>query len=471
MLLLMFLGACSLAGMAAAVASSGDAPAWLGVGALAVAVGSILAGQAERLPAWVSWPIAIAGGAVGALSLEGAELVLYLGLGGVLLVVVDRFATLSSGLSGYCVPRGGAGHRGPKATPLTDPVAREFAHVRREGKSLAVASISVPGSRQVSRRLARVARELLAELRRTDVIVRAVNERLVVVLPGGDHQVATAVLRRCLGEEHAGVLVGIATFPQDGPTFAALRLAAQSREQPWPGAGEPPDERPAAERVRSRPEAGPDQGAEERPAVLLEFEPGVVSLRRLADLIVLALAAAFVVPLIALLAMVVKLDSPGPAFVRIGRVGRDGRHFELLKLRSMTKDADRQKEALRHLNILPWPDFKLADDPRITRAGRWLRRYSLDELPQLYNVLRGDMTLVGPRPCSVKLSDYRPWQSERLDVTPGLAGRWQADARGSADFAGRCRLDIRQAKTGSLRVSVMLLIATLRSVLSTKGAL
>ena len=137
----------------------------------------------------------------------------------------------------------------------------------------------------------------------------------------------------------------------------------------------------------------------------------------------------------------------------------------------MTADAETQKEALRHLNILPWPDFKLVDDPRITRAGRWLRRYSLDELPQLYNVLRGDMTLVGPRPCSVKLSDYQPWQGERLDVTPGLADRWQADARGSADFTGRCRLDISQAKTGSFRVNLMLLIATLRSVLSARGAL
>ena len=117
-----------------------------------------------------------------------------------------------------------------------------------------------------------------------------------------------------------------------------------------------------------------------------------------------------------------------------------------MKLRSMTADAEARKEALRHMNTLAWPDFKIADDPRITRVGRVLRKYSLDELPQLLNVVRGEMTLVGPRPCSVRLVDYEPWQGERLEVTPGLAGRWQAEARGIADFATRCRLDILQGE-------------------------
>ena len=96
----------------------------------------------------------------------------------------------------------------------------------------------------------------------------------------------------------------------------------------------------------------------------------------------------------------------------------------------------------------------------MTRAGRWLRRYSLDELPQLYNLLRGEMTLIGPRPCSVKLADYELWQTERLDVTPGLVGRWQADGRGTLDFAGRCRLDIRQAQSRSIRVNLQLIAGT-----------
>jgi lipopolysaccharide/colanic/teichoic acid biosynthesis glycosyltransferase len=188
------------------------------------------------------------------------------------------------------------------------------------------------------------------------------------------------------------------------------------------------------------------------------------------DLLVLALAAPVVVPLVAVLAIGVKLDSPGPAFVRIKRLGRDGRPFGLLKLRSMNRDAERMKEALKHLNTLPWPDFKIADDPRVTRVGRVLRKYSLDELPQLYNVLRGEMTLVGPRPCSIKLADYDLWQSERLDVTPGLVGRWQADGRGSMDFADRCRLDIRQARSRSVLLNLQLILATIRSVFVSRGA-
>jgi lipopolysaccharide/colanic/teichoic acid biosynthesis glycosyltransferase len=205
-------------------------------------------------------------------------------------------------------------------------------------------------------------------------------------------------------------------------------------------------------------------------AVIIETRAAQGRLRRIADLAILALTAPIVLALIALLAVIVKLDSPGPVFVRIPRLGRDGRPFGLLKLRSMTRDAEQLKESLRHLSILPWPDFKLAEDPRVTRAGRWLRRYSLDELPQLYNMLRGDMTLIGPRPCSVRLADYELWQTERLDVTPGLVGRWQADGRGTLDFAGRCRLDIGQAQSRSVRMNLQLIAATVRSVLASRGA-
>jgi lipopolysaccharide/colanic/teichoic acid biosynthesis glycosyltransferase len=204
--------------------------------------------------------------------------------------------------------------------------------------------------------------------------------------------------------------------------------------------------------------------------VLVEVRGARRHVRRIADLVVLALTMPIVLPVIAVLAVVVKLDSPGPAFVRIQRLGRDGRPFALLKLRSMRRDAEQLKRTLEHLNVLPWPDFKVADDPRVTRAGRWLRRSSLDELPQLYNVLRGEVTFIGPRPCSVALDDYELWQTERLDVTPGLVGRWQADGRGTLDFAGRCRLDIRQAQSRSIRVNLQLVAGTVRSVLTAKGA-
>ena len=181
-----------------------------------------------------------------------------------------------------------------------------------------------------------------------------------------------------------------------------------------------------------------------RAPIIVERDSHGPRLRRCIDLLVLALAAPIAIPLIAVLALAVKLDSGGAAFWGHERVGRDGRRFRLLKLRTMTTDADQLKLDLDHLNVLAWPDFKIRNDPRVTRLGRWLRRTSLDELPQLWNLLRGQLTLVGPRACSVPVDRYELWQTERLDVTPGLFGLWQADGRGRVDFRERCRMDIDQ---------------------------
>jgi lipopolysaccharide/colanic/teichoic acid biosynthesis glycosyltransferase len=190
--------------------------------------------------------------------------------------------------------------------------------------------------------------------------------------------------------------------------------------------------------------------------------------RRAADLIGVLVAAPAALVLLAIIAIAVKLDSPGPLFIRHPRVGRGGRVFPLLKVRTMVKDAEQQKEALRHLNVLPWPDFKIPDDPRVTRVGRWLRQSSLDELPQLWNLLRGDMTLIGPRPCSIAVAKYRLWQTERLEVTPGLVGRWQAQGRNRVDFDARCRMDIAQLRSTSTALGLALLASTLRAVLTSR---
>jgi lipopolysaccharide/colanic/teichoic acid biosynthesis glycosyltransferase len=190
--------------------------------------------------------------------------------------------------------------------------------------------------------------------------------------------------------------------------------------------------------------------------------------RRAIDICVLVLVAPVVLALLALLALAVKLDSPGPVLISVRRVGKGGRVFRLLKLRTMVKDAEEKKKQLAHLNVLPWPDFKIPNDPRVTRVGRWLRKTSLDELPQLWNVLRGEMTLVGPRACSVGIDKYSLWQTERLEVTPGLMGRWQADGRNQADFAGRCRMDIAQLRSQSPATSIVLAARTVRAVLTSR---
>ena len=140
----------------------------------------------------------------------------------------------------------------------------------------------------------------------------------------------------------------------------------------------------------------------------------------------------------------------------------------MLKVRTMVRNAEQMKAQLMDLNVLPVPDFKIPNDPRVTRVGRWLRKTSLDELPQLWNVLRGEMTLVGPRPCSIVVTRYELWQTERLEVTPGLIGRWQAEGRNHADFAARCRMDIRQLRTESPAASLLLAAKTLKAMLTSR---
>jgi lipopolysaccharide/colanic/teichoic acid biosynthesis glycosyltransferase len=206
-----------------------------------------------------------------------------------------------------------------------------------------------------------------------------------------------------------------------------------------------------------------------RPRQIAEPPPRLgPSLRRAIDVVVLVLVAPCALLLVAVFALAIKLDSPGPVFISHKRVGKGGRVFRLFKLRTMVRDAEEQKEALRHLNVLAWPDFKIPDDPRVTRVGRWLRRTSLDELPQLGNVFVGDMTLVGPRPCSIDVAKYRLWQTERLEVCPGLMGRWQADGRNQADFESRCRMDIAQLRSLSPAVAVALAAKTVHAVLTSR---
>jgi lipopolysaccharide/colanic/teichoic acid biosynthesis glycosyltransferase len=122
-------------------------------------------------------------------------------------------------------------------------------------------------------------------------------------------------------------------------------------------------------------------------------------------------------------ALAVKLETPGPALFAQTRVGLDGRRFRMWKVRTMVANASALEPELQHLNELPWPDFKIARDPRVTRVGRWLRRTSIDELPQIWNVARGEMSWVGPRPTPFGLERYRAWHGERLEALPGRSWR------------------------------------------------
>jgi lipopolysaccharide/colanic/teichoic acid biosynthesis glycosyltransferase len=136
----------------------------------------------------------------------------------------------------------------------------------------------------------------------------------------------------------------------------------------------------------------------------------------------------------------------------------------------MVPNAEELKKELAHLNELEWPDFKITNDPRITRVGRFLRKTSLDELPQIINVLRGEMSLVGPRPTSFGANTYDLWHTERLDVTPGLTGLWQIIGRGSLEFDDRVHLDITYIERRCLWMDVQILLRTFTAVLQQRGA-
>ncbi len=148
----------------------------------------------------------------------------------------------------------------------------------------------------------------------------------------------------------------------------------------------------------------------------------------------------------------------------------DGKRFAMYKFRTMVINAEELKEKYKHLNELTWPDFKITNDPRMTKVGKFLRRTSLDELPQLINILKGDMSFVGPRPTSFKADTYQLWQTERLEVRPGLTGLWQVRGRADVDFVERVELDIEYIERQSWVLDIDILLHTFAAVLGGHGA-
>lgn len=193
------------------------------------------------------------------------------------------------------------------------------------------------------------------------------------------------------------------------------------------------------------------------------------SSKRVVDVVLCIVVLPLVVVVLAVCAAAIRLDSPGPVVFSQWRTGRNGQRFRMWKLRTMVADAEERKAELAHLNILPPPDFKIPDDPRITRVGRVLRRTSLDELPQLANVLLGHMSLVGPRPTSFDPSRYDMWHTARLEVRPGITGLWQVRARHGSSFDERLRLDIEYLERWSWGLDARILWETASAVFRRTG--
>jgi exopolysaccharide biosynthesis polyprenyl glycosylphosphotransferase len=199
---------------------------------------------------------------------------------------------------------------------------------------------------------------------------------------------------------------------------------------------------------------------------------GATTAKRAMDLLVSTLVLLGLSPLLLLVALLIKLEDRGPVLFRQTRVGRAGREFPMYKFRSMRPDAEQRLQELLARNHHPQGvTFKIKDDPRITRVGRWLRKFSLDELPQFYNVLIGNMSVVGPRPpLPREVALYSLPDRRRLAVRPGITCLWQISGRAEIDFQGQVRLDVRYIENQSLWEDTKILVKTVPAVLSGSGA-
>jgi len=193
-------------------------------------------------------------------------------------------------------------------------------------------------------------------------------------------------------------------------------------------------------------------------------------MKRAADVLGGLIMLLFAAPIMLATAIAIKVGSRGPILFRQIRSGRNGRRFMLYKFRTMTCDAEEKKASLLHCNEMSGPVFKIKDDPRVTRVGKYLRKYSVDELPQLFNVLAGEMSLVGPRPpLPMEVKGYEPWQRRKLSVRPGLTCLWQVNGRNAIDFSDWMRLDLEYIDNWSFTLDMKILARTIPTVLKGSG--
>ena len=327
-------------------------------------------------------------------------------------------------------------------------LARERARTDRTGQGFSLVNFSPRDSESAEATMRRLALILQRRLRFSDEVGWLDQERLAALLPctpaSGAWKVADDVC---------------AAFPADSyPPHCTVYCYPNDDR----------NERAAAGRHRVVLQNGDD-----RPVESLEmlFCRGLPGWKRALDIVGSGVGLAILLPLLALVGVAVKLGSPGPVFFRQWRSGLGGKPFRMLKFRSMTADAERRQRELLSLNQQDGPAFKIRNDPRVTRLGRLLRRTSIDELPQLWNVLRGDMSLVGPRPLPChETAGCANWHRERLHVTPGLTCIWQVRGRSQVGFDDWMRMDIRYVRSQSLLADLSLLVRTVPAVVLCKGA-
>jgi exopolysaccharide biosynthesis polyprenyl glycosylphosphotransferase len=194
-------------------------------------------------------------------------------------------------------------------------------------------------------------------------------------------------------------------------------------------------------------------------------------LKRLVDIMFSSLILFAISPLLLAIAIAVKMDSKGPVFYLSNRIGKKGLVFGCFKFRTMVSDAEQRRAAIMHMNERDGVLFKVTNDPRITRLGRFLRKYSLDELPQFFNVLHGDMSIVGPRPpLASEVQEYKLSHLRRLDVTPGITGLWQVQSRQDPSFDSYISLDVSYIENWSVWLDIKIILRTIGVVIAGTGS-
>jgi lipopolysaccharide/colanic/teichoic acid biosynthesis glycosyltransferase len=358
------------------------------------------------------------------------------------------FATLFHGIRNYLrLGRGVTTEGLLSRAEIKQVLDRERARAERSGEQLSLVTFAGRAGRPDAATVAALRAALRARLRVTDEAGWLDGRHVCAVLPGTGAVGAWKVADDVCTLLPAGVtqpVCAVYTYPVNRTN----RAGTAGRELPL---AEP----------------------EPRQVVALEelFLHPVRFWKRALDVAGALTGLVVLLPLFAVLAAAVKLTSRGPVLFRQWRSGRGGRPFLMYKFRTMIQDAEAHKTALLELNERDGPAFKIKDDPRVTPVGRFLRMTSLDELPQLWNVLRGDMSLVGPRPlpCS-ETAACDLWQRRRLDVTPGLTCIWQVRGRGGVCFADWIRMDVQYIRSVSLAHDLKLLALTVPAVLLRKGA-
>ena len=369
-----------------------------------------------------------------------------------------------------------------RAQQLNRILARERNRADRSGQPLSMVLLGYDGKHRRRRDAAPIVKLMQQRARITDEIGWFDRVTGFAVLPhtpaAGGRRFAQLVLSKL---RERGILASYAIY-QYVPPASAGRDGDD-------GEGEGLDSRPAPRRLEPAElslagsvDGGGDLGAVAMTVAEPACESPVHALERLmtrrlpwwkrgTDLAVAGGALALLWPAMVGVGLAIRLDSPGPVIFRQRRAGLGGRPFDIYKFRTMHRDAEAQRDTLLATNEQDGPAFKMKADPRVTRVGALLRKTSLDELPQLINILRGQMTLVGPRPLPMVESDgCSPWQRRRLDVTPGLTCIWQVWGRSSVSFNEWVRMDLRYQRKSTPRYDLKILLATVPAVLKQRGA-